>query len=257
MKKLISFLFVLSMLGMAGHAKAEDQGGSQDTSTVWVEFHFGANQNGGFKDRIEDQSTKDVGLGIALGFQPLKKFVKQADPAAVAFLKNLGIYADVNLMPGPSFPNYLYSTETRTYLTQDEIDQYCYTSYGHWNNRCAPCGDYIGSGVCSVHTNDIYGRDTYVKYSNGSFAVGMYLPIEVAKKFLVEPGVNVRFHSIVEGIQTDELDTSLKTSLNVQIRVAWKADNHWSLGAKIEKSVKGFEGYKSIMGSVAYKFGNN
>jgi hypothetical protein len=196
----------------------------------------------GFEDVIDDEIKTSTGWAeIDFGWQPWKNRISRHDNAVIKALKSIGFSAGVVMHNGADYDDFLYSYEEYVYDNED-----CYDSAGYWNHRCHYCHD--GYGYC--RWEDVYARDTYVKYVDNSFKVGFYVPFEVAQKLTFELGANYRLFHIEEGIQTDHLRSTYEGSLSAQAKVkVFIKDRHGVL-AGAEKSFSGFDFTKYSLGYV-------
>lgn len=245
----LAFLVTLGAIS----ASADDELGGlvglprSSDNRVWVEVSIPVAKNGGFADRIDEQRTGSVGAEIGFGWRPFFRSMERGDPAVIQALKRIGVSLDAAWLKGAKFDQYLY-TSSGVVPVSDRYE--CYSADGYWNNRCFYCSSY--SGYCREQYTDVFGRDSYVKYSNGSVAFGSYVPVEIAGKLVVEGGANLRFHFTSEGVQTDALRYGVETSLGATIKVAYPVGKRVSIGVKAEKSIVGFR-YKSVAATVTLK----
>jgi hypothetical protein len=219
----------------------------------WVEVSIPVAKNGGFPNRIDDQKTEAIGwLGLGAGFSPFSKKLQDDDQFLEKLAKSVGF--DVNatfLNSNPGFDDYLYTLVYPAEVTDSNSYQ-CYNVGGQWNNACYPC--YMSmSGYCYDAEENVYGRDTYVKYSDGSVAFGAYIPLSIASKISIQGGANVRFHFVKEGIQTDGLRNTVQTSVGAVLKVGYNVSKKWTVGVAAERSFFGFK-YRSYSVFASFKW---
>jgi hypothetical protein len=214
--------------------------------TVWMEVSFPMAKTGPFADALQEQKNKARGAPgtLTFGWEPL---AKRNVPLV---LKHLGVSADMTMLQKPGgFDNPLFS-----YTVYDEIPVergYEYLCYGRSN--CGYCG-YSASYACvyQPRTVTVAERDAHIKYSSGSMAIGMYVPVEIARRISVQGGLNMRFHSIVEGIRTDRLDGNFERSTGATLKVGyiWKKA---TVAFSMERSIDGVP-YRSKAVGVGIRF---
>jgi hypothetical protein len=150
------------------------------------------------------------------------------------------------LNPNPGFNQYLYSYYTRQPIMQGQ-ENMCY------QRQCYQCYGASDSGYCYNQETPVYGRDAYVKYSDGSIAFGAYLPVSIAEKIMISGGANVRFHFVAEGIQTNALNRTAETSIDGVVKVGYEITPRLVIGVSAEKSFSGFD-YRSYAAFITFRW---
>ncbi|MCC6278928.1 MAG: hypothetical protein IT289_13525 [Oligoflexia bacterium] len=216
----------------------------------WVEVSFPVSNYQELKEVFEEQKNQNIGnITLSGAWTPFAGGIQSDDRLVTKIFKSIGLTLDLSSIKGAAFPDFLYSIEKR--VPYNSIASTCYStdSYGdeYWDGTCYDCGQ----GVCQ--SEDVYGRDTYIKYVDGSIAFGMYLPMKFTEKILIQGGTNLRLHFVKEGIQTNGLQSSTETSINAVVRVSYLISDHWAITVAGEKSVSGLP-YKSFSAGVTFRF---
>jgi hypothetical protein len=218
---------------------------SADPNTVFVEFTLPSTKNGPFKNTIDQQILKSWAVGLKAGWQPLAD--TNTDSGIKGALAKFGITFDGTIPLLRPFKRYLYTQESSVPYNQMHTSCYSYDGYYdqyYWDGTCYPCS--TGGGYCE--DDSVYGRNRFVKYEEGSIAVGMFLPVQVAEKLRLEGGANYREHFISEGIQDNALTRTYEGSVDVVAGFSLQVKNRVAFTGSYEYSVQGRKYH-------AYQFG--
>ena len=244
------FVVTCSLFSFASGPAADERG------NVWIEFSFPWVSEGPYKNPIDQQQLNTLGHfgALGLGWEPFAK--KQTQNFLVNIFKNVGVAVDGTFLKGPVFPNFVSEfTYYQEYSTRNQAVNPCYYlgqtfTDGSMCNQCS----YSPYEVCYVvpMKGTVYSRDTYIKYSSGSVAIGAYVPVTIAEKLAISTGVNWRFHSILEGIQTDSLTKTTERSVDGVLKIGYVRGS-MTFGYAMEKSFSGMK-YSSKAATVSIRF---
>ncbi len=218
------------------------------SKNVWVQLSLGIENNNGFGDAAEDVQKSSQTKGLTFGWEPFKN--STGDGVVANILRHIGFTAGATSATVPSYDVVL--EENYQVLSPFEVRTTCGGSLG-FGEKCFDCG-YDNFGLARTCTGSaVYGRITDVKYTKNTVAVGMYVPVEAAKKLIkkltVEVGVDARLHVNKEGLASNALHTSYESTYAGTLRVVYPYQQNLSISGGITKS---FAGSKS--GAQRFKY---
>jgi len=240
MQKIIfSFITLAFTLAFAQTEQPQEiQSVQQSEKNVWLEINLPFSRNGGFGDALADSRKNSNGsYGWTLGWEPFRN--KTFDSKVKSIFRGVGFTFNTTI--NNNKPNKLYDVYLgRIYdvLSPFEVTRTCGGRLPGTGSQCVACGfDNYGVGrLCTVQ--DVYGRLSPIKYSAGSVAFGMYVPMHIAK-LIVEAGVNARLHLVREGNRSDQLKASAEQSYAGTLRVAYPVRKNISAVSGFEQSFLG------------------
>jgi hypothetical protein len=196
-----------------------------DDQKLWVEVNFPLSENGGF-DGYPDypevgynaSRTKSQGKG---GFTvAMKPFTNSSGNKVKVFLRQVGVTANVTLNDTqPSSVWDVVVAEKFELLSPFETQTKCGGQYAG-GKQCVSCGMTEAGFVQTCTYEATYGSYVPIRYSNGSAALGMYLPVTWGK-LVAHAGVNARLHLTQEGQTSDNLERGTAVSYGATVRVAY------------------------------------
>jgi hypothetical protein len=217
--------------------------------SFWFQITIPSSNIGPFPVKIQDERSHAGGVAGEFGWQPWLKNVTDQDSQLVKLLKSAGLSVAYTHHERADYPNLLATIFTKvtnidsTCYDREDLgtDEYGNTIYGdrYWNNKCKPCPSNIAEQAYCT-SKDIHSRDGYIKYSEGSVAIGFYLPYSVGRLTLLG-GTNLRMHFIREGIRDDQITDSTEYSTSVVLGVRYKFTPHWGVVGTAERSVLGLK----------------